>query len=65
MSAMTLTFATRLGPDEILAPLGSGGMGGLYSARDAKLERDVALRSWPAASHRLRSASPGSATLMR
>ena len=41
---MALTPGTRLGPYEILAPLGVGGMGEVYRARDAKLNRDVAIR---------------------
>ncbi len=41
---MTLEAGTRLGPYEVLAPLGAGGMGEVYRAYDARLERDVALK---------------------
>ena len=39
-----LTHGTRLGPYEIVAPIGSGGMGEVYRARDSRLERDVAVK---------------------
>ena len=45
---MDMKPGTRLGPYEIVAPLGAGGMGEVYRARDTRLEREVAIKVLPA-----------------
>lgn len=40
---MTLAAKTKLGPYEIQSPIGAGGMGEVYRARDTRLNRDVAV----------------------
>ena len=44
---MSLSSGTRIGPYEVIASLGAGGMGEVYRGRDARLDRDVALKILP------------------
>jgi serine/threonine protein kinase len=46
---VSLQLGVRLGPYEIVAPIGAGGMGEVYRARETKLSRDVALKILPEA----------------
>jgi len=45
---MTLAAGVRLGPYEVLGPIGTGGMGEVWRARDGRLGREVALKLLPA-----------------
>ena len=42
---MTIAAGSRLGPYEVLSPLGAGGMGEVWKARDTRLDRDVAVKA--------------------
>jgi eukaryotic-like serine/threonine-protein kinase len=44
---VSLTAGTRLGPYEVLSPLGAGGMGEVYRAKDPRLGREVAIKVLP------------------
>ena len=44
---MPLLTGTRLGPYEVVSPIGAGGMGEVYKARDTRLKREVALKILP------------------
>ena len=52
---MTLSAGSRLGPYEVLAPLGAGGMGEVSKARDTRLERTVAIKILPSADPELKA----------
>ena len=58
---MPLDPGTTLGPYEIQAPLGAGGMGEVYKATDTRLDRTVASKILPSTSPKP-NASPGSGT---
>src|SRR5262245_33882255 len=45
--AMTLSTGSQLGPYEVLGPIGAGGMGEVYKARDTRLDRSVAIKVLP------------------
>lgn len=45
---MTLAKGRHLGPYEVISPIGAGGMGEVWHARDTRLERDVAIKVLPA-----------------
>src|SRR5215470_15841240 len=67
---MHLDSGTRLGPYEILSPLGAGGMSVVYAARDSRLDRQVAIKLLPVetatdpiARERLRNEAMAAATL--
>jgi eukaryotic-like serine/threonine-protein kinase len=55
---MAINPGTRLGPYEILSPLGAGGMGEVYRAFDSRLEREVAIKVLPQTLAEDRSNSP-------
>jgi serine/threonine protein kinase len=44
---VSLAAGTKLGPYEIQSPLGAGGMGEVYRARDTRLDRSVAIKVFP------------------
>ncbi len=61
---MTLEAGKKLGPYKIVEPIGKGGMGEVYRARDAELDRDIAIKVLPPElaghhAHRHRGTAPG------
>jgi serine/threonine protein kinase len=52
---MPLTSGSRLGPYDILSPLGAGGFGEVYKARDTRLDRTVAIKILPSANPELKA----------
>jgi len=57
---MTLSTGARLGPYEVVAFIGQGGMGEVYRARDLKLHREVAVKVLPDPSQTMPNGSPAS-----
>ena len=57
---MPLTAGSRLGSYEVIAPIGRGGMGEVYRARDLRLHREVAIKALPEDSRRIPNGSPDS-----
>ena len=49
MDRMSLSAGTKIGPYQVTAKIGQGGMGEVWQARDTKLDRDVALKVLPEA----------------
>jgi serine/threonine protein kinase len=52
---MSLSAGSRLGPYDILSPLGAGGFGEVYKARDTRLDRTAAVKTLPSADPELRA----------